>query len=125
MLTYVEKVCTLASCIFSMMLACGSTRLSRAHKCSTILSSLVGQPLAHVKKDTAYSLGTGLFGCCSVSLDLTRREVSQLCGDLLDLCLEGFHGALNGFNGCILLKETTDSLSLSLNIGFPLLDSLM
>lgn len=44
MMTYVAKVCTLASWIFSMMLACGSTRLSRADKCSMILSSLVGQP---------------------------------------------------------------------------------
>lgn len=125
MMTYVAKVCTLASCIFSTMLSCGSTRLSRAHKCSTILSSLVRQPLANVKKRTTDSLGTGLFGCCSVSLDPARRNLSQLRCNLLDLCLEGFHGALDGFNGCILLKETPDSLPLSLNIGFPLLDSLM
>lgn len=49
MMTYVVKVCTLASWIFSMMLACGSTRLSSADKCSMILSSLVGQPLHNGK----------------------------------------------------------------------------
>lgn len=75
--------------------------------------------------ETADSLDPRLLSCCSVSLHLTRRNISKLLSDLLDLCLEGFHGTLDGYKGCVLLKETLDSLSLSFNISFALLDSLV
>lgn len=122
--TYLEKVCTLTSCIFSMMSACGSTRLSRTDKCSTILSSLPGQHLANSEKGSEYSLDMCL-RCCSISVDLTRRNLSQLRGDLLDLRFEGFHGTFDGFNSRVLLKETPNSIPLSLDIGLPLLDFLI
>lgn len=108
-----------------MMLACGSTRLSRTDKCSTILSSLLGQHLAKCLKGSEDSLGLRLLRCCSISLDMARRNLSQLYGDLLDLRLEGFHGTFDRFNSRVLLKETPNSIPLPLDIGLPLLDFLM
>lgn len=95
MITYVEKVCTLTSCIFSMMLAGDSILLSRTDKCPMILSSLLGQSMANTKKETEDSLGPCLFRCDSVSLDLSSRGLFQLCSDLLDLRFEGSHGAFD------------------------------
>lgn len=100
-------------------------RASRSDKCWTILSSLLGQPLANIKREAGCSLDPCLFRYCLISVHLTRCNISQLCIDLRDLSSEGFHVILNGFHGRAFLKETANSFPLALNIGLPLLDSLV
>ena len=90
-----------------------------------ILSSLLGQSLTKIEREAGDSLDPCLFRHCSVTIHLSRCNLSKPCIDLLDLRFEGFHGTLDGFNGPVFLKKIPNRFSLSLNIGFPLMDSLM